>query len=108
MISSVSSSTDGDGRELDPVRVLEVGDVGQVLLEDQALVVDPPGVSVAPADQRHPEPAAAIPPGDPLDHRRLARSSQRDVAHRDHGDCGPVDRFQPRSKAAFRAATPRP
>src|SRR5208282_4808566 len=42
----------GDGRELDPVRVLKVGNVGEVLLKDQALVVDSTRVAVTPADQR--------------------------------------------------------
>ena len=40
----------GDGRELDPVGVLKVGNVGEVLLQDQALVVDSTCVAVTPAD----------------------------------------------------------
>ena len=77
-------------RSLTAVRVLKVGDVGQVLLEDQALVVDAAGVAVSPADQGHADAPAAIPSGDPLDHRRLAGSAQRDVAHRDHRHRRPV------------------
>ena len=43
---------DGDRAPGDPVRVLEVGDVGQVLLQHPPLVVEPAGLAVAPAEDR--------------------------------------------------------
>ena len=88
---------DGNLRQSDPIRILKMRDVGKVLLQHHSLVVDPAFVPVAPAQKRDANAAAAIPASDPLDHRRLAGSSQSDVADRDDRNRGPMNFFQARS-----------
>ena len=88
----------GDPRQRHPIGVLKMGNVGQVLLEDPALVVESLDLPVAAAQDRDPHPAPAKPPREPLDHRGLTRSAQRQVPHRNHRHAGAMWlRSQPRS-----------
>ncbi len=74
-----------------PVAALEVGDVGKVLLEDPALVVQALASARTPAEDRDSVSPRPTPAGDALDHRRLARPAERQVADRDDRDLDPVD-----------------
>ena len=105
-ISSVSSSVTAISASLTRSGSWRWGTSGQVLLKDEPLVVHPAHLAVTPADQCDANPAASIPAGDPLDHRCLARATQRDVPHRDHWHPGshrllpaPIERQVPRGHA---------
>ena len=69
-----------------------MGNVGQVFFENPALVVQSLCLPIAPAQNRDPDPPPAVPAGDPLDHRRLAGSAQREIADRNDRHVRAVDR----------------
>ena len=56
--------------------------VGEILFEYQALVVDSPGVAVAAAQNSDPDFPAAKPACQPLDHRGLTRTAERQIPNR--------------------------
>ena len=106
-ISSVSSSSDGDAGQGHAIGILKMRNVGQVLLQDPPLVIQAPGLPVAAAQDRDPDTAAAVPAGEPLDHRGLARPAQGQVADRDHRHGRAVD-LLPSAVEAGSCARPRP
>ena len=65
----------------DPIGMLQMGHVGQSLLEFERLVIPRPLLdAVAATDDRDPDVALAEPAGDPLDERRFAGAAEREVA----------------------------
>ncbi len=80
-----------DPRQCETIAVLEVGDIGQILLQHSALVVEAGGLAVASTQDRDPTPSATIPTRDPLHHRRLAGPANSEVSYRDNRDFRPMD-----------------
>ena len=104
--SSDSSSSTAIRARPDPIPILEVGDVRQVLLQHAALVVEPLRLPVAATQDHHPPAAPAEPAGHPLDHRGLAGAAHGQVADRDHRHAGSDATFEPAAvEARFRIAT---
>ncbi len=106
--SSDSSSSTARSGEVDAVGALEVGDVGQVLVEDARLVVVAALPAVAPAQDRDPHPA-----------RRNHRATHSTIGvlpvppsvrlpTDTTGTAARCVSFHPRSKARFRARTASP
>ena len=91
---------DRDPRRPDAIGVLEMGDIGQVLLQDAAFVVESRALACSPGSGSPPAcPRWRIPAGHPLDHGGLAGAPDGQVADRDHRDTR-LDGLasQPRSK----------
>ena len=76
---------DRDPRGLDPVAILEVRDVGEVLLQDTTFVVESMDLLVAATQDRHPLVVSAEPSSHPLDHGCLAGAADGQVPDGDDG-----------------------
>ncbi len=68
---------DGHPGQPGAIAVLKVGDVGQVLLQHPAFVIQPGMLTVAPAQDGHPDAARAVPARDVFDRGRLAGPAER-------------------------------
>src|SRR5207302_5903522 len=82
---------DGGGGERGAVGPLQVGNVGQVLLQDQGLIVAAGAAAVAPTEDRHPQVALPVEAGHVLDARGLAGAAERKVADANDRDRRALD-----------------
>ena len=83
---------DRDPGQVDPVGPWRWGTSGRFSSRTRPSSFSPDELAVAPAQDRDPDALGPIPAGDPLDHRRLARPAERQVADRDDRHVGPMAR----------------
>jgi hypothetical protein len=84
---------DGNPRHGGAVGVLKMGDIRQIFVENESLVVETVASAISPAQERDPDASVPIPAGHPLDHWGFAGSTESEVSDRDDRNSGSVDLF---------------
>jgi hypothetical protein len=70
----------GDPCEASAIRTLKMRNIRKILFEYPPLIVHSACVTITAAEYDDPNSTLAKPPRDPLDHRRLARSTERQIS----------------------------